>query len=168
MLAVLAILLAVGCTVLVNTLVERRDGVSDVGADGGPVGVGEPAVSGGFEFTVTQVQDDVESFGDAPFTSEPSGRYLVVSVQARNVGEEPEYFASTDARVIGVDGKEYSADESASVLAEEGGTLFEEVNPGSVAEGRIPFDLPRSADPERIELSGWTSYDDPAVILLSD
>lgn len=167
-LAVLAILVIVGCSVLVNQLADSDGGTAGGGEDGGPVGIGEPATSGGFEFTVTRVEDDVDTFGEPPFSSEPKGRYVVVSVEARNTGNEPEYFASTDARVIDTDGREYSADESASVLAEEGGTLFEEVNPGSTAEGKIPFDLPRSAEPEKVELSGWTSFEDPAVILISE
>ncbi|WP_197319639.1 DUF4352 domain-containing protein [Saccharomonospora sp. NB11] len=152
--AILAVLVVV---IVVNT---NRDGgdtatppapVPEEVAEPQPAGVGQPVRDGLFEFTVLDVQDS-PSVGDEFLSETAQGRYVLVSVRVANVGDEARSFLDSDQYLFDAADRRFSTDLSAESLLPDNDVLTNPINPGTVVEGTLVYDVPVNVEPTRIEL----------------
>ncbi|GAA4929565.1 DUF4352 domain-containing protein [Streptomonospora halophila] len=150
-----------------GTGAEPTEGGSS-GGDDEPAALGDAVESGAFSFTVTDVQTGVMEVTDESgfLTETPDGQYVVVSVTVQNVGDEAGYFDSGSQTLVDVEGKEYSTDTAAEIT---GGaeSFLNEINPGNTVDGELVFDVPQGVQLDTLELRGFVSFDDSAVVDLS-
>lgn len=115
-------------------------------------GIGDAARDGKFEFTVSEVEDGVESVGTDMFGERAQGQFVLVHVKVLNIGDEAQYFLDSNQTLVDTEGRKHSADSSAGIYLEDSSTFAEEINPGNSLEGILVFDLPKDAVPASIEL----------------
>jgi Domain of unknown function (DUF4352) len=116
--------------------------------------LGVPFQDSNFEVTVTKVEtgvrqlditDDAKSHGLKPWRS-TNGQYVIVHLTARNVGNVPTFFSTSDSGLVDDAGKTYN-----SVILAPGTPLLgqslgdDDVQPHASASGFIVFDMPNSA-----------------------
>ncbi|MFE5811731.1 DUF4352 domain-containing protein [Streptomyces sp. NPDC056491] len=70
----------------------------------------------------------------------------------RNIGDRAQIFDGSDQKLIDRNGSKYSADVGASLLIDGSESFLEQINPGNAVDGIVVFDIPKGADPVRIEL----------------
>lgn len=149
---------------------EGSGGGSDGGGSGAeePAAIGDTVESGAFAFTVTEVDTSVTEVSDESgfVTETPDGRYVVVDVTVENIGDESGYFDSSSQTLVDVDGKEYSTDTSAEIMADTD-SFLNEINPGNEVEGQLIFDVPEGVELDRLELRDFISLDSSAVVDVS-
>jgi len=116
--------------------------------------LGSSVRDGNFEFTVSNFQCGVPSVGETEFlTKDAQGQYCLVEVEVENIGNEPQYFFSSEQYVYNAAGQKYSADDTATTYANSDSSLWiNEINPGNSVKGVIAFDLPEGTTPETMEL----------------
>ncbi|MGY1690393.1 hypothetical protein [Geodermatophilus sp. SYSU D01105] len=133
------------------------------GAAGGPVPLGQRAAVGDYLVAVTSVDLD----GDAvvedanAFNDPPSGRYVVVEVDAQYVGDdEGKTFWDLSYVFNGTDARQYSDGDCGAILpndAIDAPTL----NPGGSASYQVCMDVPPSAiDGGVLFIEPLVSFDD--------
>ncbi|MGH3730448.1 MAG: DUF4352 domain-containing protein [Micromonosporaceae bacterium] len=128
-------------------------GVDDTGTTEKPAKVGEPVRDGKFEFVVKKVQCGVNEVGDEDFGEQAQGQFCLVTLSVKNIGDEAQPFADSDQKAFGANGKEYSADSDAGLVANENpDTFFADINPGNTLDGVVVFDIPADAELATIEL----------------
>ncbi|MFI1645941.1 DUF4352 domain-containing protein [Streptomyces avidinii] len=126
-------------------------------------GVGEPARDGKFEFTVTRLRPGVGNVGGA-YGQDAQGQFLLVHVTVKNIGDRAQTFDGADQKLVDRNGSKYSADTAAALYLDGSESFLQQINPGVVVDGIVVFDVPKGADPVRIELhdslfSGGTTVD---------
>jgi hypothetical protein len=106
-------------------------------------GVGMPVRDGKFEFTVTDVQADVESVGDQYLNHDAQGQFTLVTVRVKNIGDESQMFDGSNVSGTDSQGRELSSDGEAGIYANENTEAFlNEINPGNAVTAVVVFDLP--------------------------
>ncbi|MFJ3827804.1 DUF4352 domain-containing protein [Streptomyces sp. NPDC090046] len=135
----------------------------DVTDSGRLPGVGEPVRDGKFEFTVTRLQPGVGNVGGA-YGQDAQGQFLLVHVTVKNIGDRAQTFDGADHKLIDRNGSKYSADTAAALYLDGSESFLQQINPGVVVDGIVVFDVPKGADPVRMELhdslfSGGTTVD---------
>ncbi|MFI7353616.1 DUF4352 domain-containing protein [Streptomyces avidinii] len=126
-------------------------------------GVGEPVRDGKFEFTVTRLQPGVGNIGGA-YGQDAQGQFLLVHMTVKNIGDRAQTFDGADQKLIDRNGSEYSADTAAALYLDGSESFLQQINPGNVVDGIVVFDVPKGAEPVRMELhdsmfSGGTTVD---------
>ncbi|GAA2650439.1 MULTISPECIES: DUF4352 domain-containing protein [Streptomyces] len=126
-------------------------------------GVGEPARDGKFEFTVTRLQPGVGHIGGA-YGQDAQGQFYLVHMTVKNIGDRARTFDGADQKLIDRNGSKYSADTAAAIHLDGSDSFLQQINPGNAVDGIVVFDVPKNADPVRIELhdslfSGGTTVD---------
>lgn len=139
---------------------------SDDASEAETVDQDETAESGSFEFTVTDVDDDVDKVGPSQMAETPDGKYVVVSVETKNVGDEAETFWGGEQKLLDEDDTKYSTDDDAAVVMEDSNQLLNEINPGNTADGKLVFDVPEKVTPEYVLFSGGP-FDDAVKVHLT-
>lgn len=112
------------------------------------VGMNESASDGKFTFRVT----DVTTTRGAVGFSKPRGQWAIVTVVVTNTGREEQSFMVANQKLIGSNGAEYEADWVAGAGINDENALSLHLGPGFSTTMRLPFDIPLSVSPERIEL----------------
>jgi hypothetical protein len=116
-------------------------------------GIGTVVRDGEFSFKVTKVEQGVSEIGEGFLASKPQGRYVLVHLTVRNIGDEAQGFSSFNQKLIDTRNREFDADSSAAALSlEESNSLFEHINPGNTVKGIVVFDVPKNFRPKAIEL----------------
>ncbi|MFJ3963953.1 DUF4352 domain-containing protein [Streptomyces sp. NPDC090036] len=115
-------------------------------------GLGEPVRDGKFEFTVTRLQPGVSHVGGGAYGQDAQGQFFLVHMTVRNIGDRAQIFDGSDQKLIDRNGSKYSADVGASLLIDGSESFLEQINPGNAVDGIVVFDIPKGADPVRIEL----------------
>ncbi|KOU24405.1 DUF4352 domain-containing protein [Streptomyces sp. WM6368] len=126
-------------------------------------GVGEAVRDGKFEFTVTRLQAGVGNVG-GEYGQDAQGQFFLVHMTVKNIGDKAQTFDGSDQELIDRNGSKYSADTAAGIYLDGSESFLEQINPGNVVDGVVVFDVPKGADPVRIELhdsmfSGGTTVD---------
>jgi hypothetical protein len=115
-------------------------------------GLGDAVRDGQFEFTVTKVEDGVRDIGNSDFGEVAQGQFILVHVKVENIGGEAQTFDGSDQKLIGLGGKEYSADTGAGISLNDSKSFLEQINPGNSVSGVVVYDVPKSMKPQSIEL----------------
>ena len=87
-------------------------------------------------------------------TYKPLGQFCKVTFTVTNIGNEPQYFESSNQLLIDSVGREYKYESSVS----DDRVWMENLNPGLSLSGYLYFDIPVDADLAYFELhDGWFS-----------
>ena len=113
-------------------------------------GLGEVVEHGAWEITVLSMTDEVPTGDLGMFAEPPSGRWVVVEIEATNTSSGPEYFEASDQVLMDANGAMYERDISAS----EGIGGLDKVNPGGTVSGRLAFDIPEGVDIDHMLVNG--------------
>lgn len=130
---------------LVNTASESR--------------VGQEVRSGPFSFVVTRVDCVGQEVGTPPSTRVAQGRFCLLHLNLRNVGDQPEAYSGSDQLVADASARRYSPGTMAAgpppppLVTGAGETEITDVrlNPGSEIDGVLIFDMPVAAKPAEFE-----------------
>jgi hypothetical protein len=114
--------------------------------------IGTPVRDGKFEFTVTGMKS-ASSIGNQYLKEEAQGKFLLVSVTVKNIGDRAQLFDASSQTLFDTKGREYSADGGAALyLGDAGKSFLEQINPGNVVKGIVVFDIPPGTALDRVEL----------------
>jgi hypothetical protein len=137
-----------GCAALIAIGARSSDSGSGFGSPE-PAPMNSTVSDGKFSFRVTNVERRTQGAG----LSQPRGEYVLVTMTVKNTGGEPQTFFANNQKLFDASGNEYEADSMAAIAlngADSG--WMEDMNPGFTITTRVPFDVPRGTQPDRIEL----------------
>lgn len=113
--------------------------------------IGEAARDGKFQFTVSKFSCGESVVGTSQYLQKTAqGQYCRLSLGIKNIGDRAQSLLSNDQKLIDVNGKEYSADDTATLYAAPQGsasTWYNEINPGNSVSGDLIFDVPKDVTP---------------------
>ncbi|WP_433788800.1 DUF4352 domain-containing protein [Actinoplanes sp. CA-252034] len=114
---------------------------------------GEAVRDGKFEFTVTRVDCSRATVGLEHLKRSAEGRFCVISLTVRNIGESSKYFLGQAQTAYDTTGTAYDSDELAGLYANRGVEAFvQKLGPGEKASGRLVFDVPKGVELATLEL----------------
>jgi hypothetical protein len=132
---------------------------TDPGSSGGgnkPAAVAklnQPAKDGKFQFTVTKMDCSKKSLGKAPVSQKAQGKFCLVNVTVKNIGDEAQLFDSSSQKALDAKGTTYDADGAAGIYLPDAGEAFlNNINPGNQVRGTIVFDVPAAVQVTTLEL----------------
>lgn len=116
-------------------------------------GLNTPVRDGKFEFTVTGVDCSQNVIGEDPITTTANGVFCVAAVNVSNIGNEAQTLDATSQYGYDATNNKYSTDtEAAFYLPNQGGALFNQLNPGTSVTGQLVFDVPAGTQLTTLEL----------------
>lgn len=142
---------------------EAADGSADQGEgeaakpeseqkpSGGPR-TGDPVRDGKFEFVVSKVENGPAQLGDEYLNEKAQGRFVLVTVKVTNIGDEARQLSDSNQKLFDGKGRSYEANSTAAILLPDNEVLYENINPGNSVTGTLVFDVPKGAEPTKIEL----------------
>ncbi|MGH8837202.1 MAG: protein kinase domain-containing protein [Actinomycetes bacterium] len=117
-----------------------------------PPGIGDPVRDGNLEFVVDKLVCGESSIGPPLFRQTAHGQYCVVTLNVRNVKNDPRTFSIVNQKLRDGD-REFSASVLATMAANGSANLINtQLNPEQTAHGLLVFDVPESATPDSMEL----------------
>ncbi|WP_436520957.1 DUF4352 domain-containing protein [Actinoplanes sp. HUAS TT8] len=116
-------------------------------------GLGDPVRDGKLEFVVTRVDCSRTSIGVEHLKRTATGKFCVVSLSVRNIGDGVKLFVGRAQKLYDTAGTEYGSDEVAGIYANQGTESFlHKLDPGGRVAGRLVFDVPKKARPATVKL----------------
>ncbi|WP_239080185.1 DUF4352 domain-containing protein [Paractinoplanes brasiliensis] len=116
-------------------------------------GVGDRVRDGKFEFVVSGVDCSRTTVGSELLKRTAKGRYCVVSLSVRNIGDRSRYFVGGAQKAFDARGISYGNEEIAGIYANRNTqTFLDKLEPGERAAGKLVFDVPRGVRLTRLEL----------------
>lgn len=141
---------------------EKPAKAAKVGTKKNPAPLGRAAGNDSARYTITKVAVR-DSLGQ--MVPAPSGRYVVVTVQAENVKDKTIQISSGDF-VLQVGGNEIEASDNAIFL--DGAFSYEDLSPGLKRTGTIVFDVaPGDAGKGVVKAQAMLSLDDAVYLSLT-
>ena len=128
-------------------------------------GIGTAVRDGQFEFTVTKVEKNVASVGSEYLNEKAQGKYVILHVTVKNIGEKAQLLSDSSQKVRDGSGREFSTDTAAGIYLEDNKVFFNEINPGNAVKGKLVFDMPKGATPATVELHDSPFSDGVSVSL---
>lgn len=128
-------------------------------------GVGTAVRDGQFEFTVTKVEKNVASVGSEYLNEKAQGKYVILHVTVKNIGEKAQLLSDSSQKVRDGSGREFSTDTAAGIYIEDNKVFLNEINPGNAVKGKLVFDMPKGAKPASVELHDSPFSDGVSVSL---
>jgi hypothetical protein len=137
------------------------------------VSIGEETRDGPFTFIVTRFECGGKEIGLTPAVRTAQGRFCLVYVRVRNDGARPEFFDGSAQLLLDSEAREYLPNATFAPLpfgppgappavpqVAPGVHELTEVllNPGSVAEGVLVFDVPQNVTPAQVSLRGGSPF----------
>ncbi|MET0418953.1 MAG: DUF4352 domain-containing protein [Actinoplanes sp.] len=122
-------------------------------------GIGDRVRDGKFEFVVTDLDCSRTRLGDRFLNKDAQGKFCVVTMSVKNIGDEAQMFSGSNQVAFDVKGAEFKNDGAAEFSANSSNeTFLNDINPGNKVTGKVVFDVPRSTVLETIELhdSFWS------------
>lgn len=117
------------------------------------VGLNQPVNDGKFQFIVRSVDCSKKTIGNDPVTTTANGVFCIVSMDVKNVGDQAQTLDASSQYGYDAQGKKYSSDlKSEMYLPNQGGALFNQLNPGSSVSGQVAFDVPAGTKLTKLEL----------------
>jgi Domain of unknown function (DUF4352) len=118
---------------------------------------GQAVRDGKFEFVVGRVDCSRTTLGIEHLKRTAEGRFCVVSLSVRNIGDSSKLFVGPAQKAYDASGVEYGSDELAGIIANRGTEAFlEQLEPGEKVTGKLVFDVP-----EKTELTSLELHDSP-------
>lgn len=114
-------------------------------------GIGSAVRDGKFRFTVTKMTCGKTLIGSADFGSKAQGEFCLVNLSVKNIGDKPQTLFGDNQKLF-IGKREYSADTEAGIYLDNAQSFIEEINPGNSLKGVVVFDVPKGANPDKIEL----------------
>ena len=115
---------------------------------------------GDLEFRVHRVACGRTELGDNATKRRATGRFCLVDLTVRNVGDRPATFSDGDQRARGSDGNTYAADSAAGVLANVNQQIFlNTIDPGNEVTALVVFDIPPDVTISRLQLRATVKTD---------
>jgi hypothetical protein len=118
----------------------------------GTAGLGDAVRDGKFEFTVTKVDRGVKQVGGDLVGEKAQGRFVLVHVTVKNIGDKSQLLDDTSQTVRDTQGREFDADSMAAMVIDGNDVFLNEINPGNTVKGVLVYDMPKDAVPASIEL----------------
>ena len=116
-------------------------------------GIGDPVRDGKFGFVVTKVDCGKPTVGNKYLKTTAKGKFCIVSLSARNVGDQQRIFSGRAQKAYDAAGTEFGNDAVADFYANDNSqTFLKRINPGDKVTGKVVFDVPRTAKLTSIEL----------------
>jgi hypothetical protein len=115
-------------------------------------GLNQAVQDGKFEFTVRSVQCGQTRVGNQFLNKDAQGQFCLVALHVKNIGEEPQTLFGDNMKLFDAEGREFSPDTEAAIYNDDSQTFIEEINPGNEIDGQLVFDVPKDAQPARLEL----------------
>lgn len=113
----------------------------------------QPAKDGKFQFTVTKMDCSKTSIGRSPLTQKAQGKFCLVNVTVKNIGDEAQLFDASSQKALDAQGTTYDADGGAGIYLPDGGEAFlNNINPGNQVKGTLVFDVPPTVKVTSLEL----------------
>lgn len=128
-------------------------------------GLGTPVRDGKFEFTVTNVDCNKTQIGDQYINKQAQGKFCILSISVKNIGDVPQTLNSSDQKVFNDKGQEYTNDSSAEIYLDNNDVLYKDINPGNTVNGKFVFDVPTEAVLVKAELHD-SSFSNGVVVSL--
>jgi hypothetical protein len=156
--------------ILANALGGGSDPASDTSSGGGDTSSEQPADDAGeapeeaaglgtavrdgkFEFTVNGMDCSRSELGTPPVSTTAQGVFCIVSIHVSNIGDEAQFFDASSQTALDAEGREFSANSGAAVyLGDQANSFLEQLNPGSVVEGQLVYDVPAGTQLTQMEL----------------
>jgi len=114
---------------------------------------GDPVRDGKFEFVVARMDCGKSTVTNGYLKTTARGKFCVVSLSARNVGDQSRIFSGRAQKAFDAAGAEFSNDSLADFYANDNSqTFLKRIVPGAKVTGKVVFDVPRSTTPTVIEL----------------
>ena len=127
-----------------------------------PYKIGEKATDDDYQFTVTKIKCGVSRVGDSFPDEKAQGQFCLVSLQVKNVGDDPINYSSENQVLIDTKGKNYSPDDNAWIYLDSADV---ELNPDNTLKTIVPFDIPKKAKPDHLLLKAGVSGASDGVIV---
>lgn len=122
-------------------------------AAGKQAGIGDPARDGKFEFAVSKMDCSKTKVGDQYVNTKAQGKFCLVTLTVRNIGDEAQLFDSSSQKALDAKGTVYDADGAAAMYVnKDAETFLNNINPGNQVKGVIPFDVPKNVTVTTLEL----------------
>ncbi len=116
-------------------------------------GLNTPVRDGKFEFTVSKVDCGKTQVGANSLVKTAQGQFCIVSLSAKNIGNESQYLDASSQKAMDAQGRKFSADGAAGMyLGDQGNTFLNQINPGNAVQGQVVFDIPKDAKISKLEL----------------
>lgn len=128
-------------------------------------GIGTPVKSGDLQFTVTKVVRDQPQVGQEYLTEKAQGRYTLVYVTVRNVGNDSETLLDSEQKIKDADNKTYETDSMAELSMKNNDVWLQQINPGNAVDGVLVYDMPVGVKATAIDFSGGLFKDSATVHL---
>jgi hypothetical protein len=129
-------------------------------------GIGDKAVDGELQFTVTDVKCGIEKVGGEYLSAEPQGQFCKIGLVIANVGNEAATMYSSSQDLYDSKGRKFATDDTAMIYSEsENDTWVNEINPGNSVDGSLFYDVPKDVVLDYIELHGGLFSDGVKVAL---
>ncbi|BEL03918.1 hypothetical protein Q0Z83_021090 [Actinoplanes sichuanensis] len=114
---------------------------------------GDPVRDGQFEFTVTRVDCSKSTVGLEHIKRTAEGRFCVISLTVRNIGDDSKYFVGQAQTAYDGSGTAYDSDELAGLYANRGVEAFvQKLAPAEKVTGKLVFDVPKNVALTTLEL----------------
>jgi hypothetical protein len=121
--------------------------------DDAPAGLNTVVSDGKFDFAVSGMDCSRTEIGESEYLmKEAQGVFCIVSVRVANIGDEAQYFDASSQKALDAQGREYSADSSAAMYLGDSNSFLEQLNPGSVVDGQLVYDVPAGTQLTQLEL----------------
>lgn len=130
----------------------NQDSVDTVNNAKTAAGLNQPVRDGKFEFTVKGIQCGQTKVGSQFLNKEAQGQYCVVSLNIKNIGTEAQTMFGDNQKLIDSQGREFSSDSEAAIYSDQSKVWLEQINPGNAVDGQMYFDVPKDAQPVKVEL----------------
>ncbi|GAB3484588.1 DUF4352 domain-containing protein [Flexivirga lutea] len=128
-------------------------------------GIGDPVKSGNLQFTVTKVVRNQAQVGQDFMAQKAQGRFTLVYVTVRNVGNDSETLLDSEQKIKDADNKTYSPDSGAELVMADNDVWLAQINPGNAVDGILVYDMPVGVQATAIDFSGGLFKDSKTVRL---
>ena len=115
--------------------------------------VGDKVRDGKFEFVVSRVNCSATSIGIEHLKRTAKGKYCVVSLSVRNIGDGSQYFLGHAQKAYDAAGTAYGNDDIAGLYANrDTQTFLQRLDRGERVAGKLVFDVPKAVKLTTLEL----------------
>lgn len=133
-----------------------------------PVAIGEPAVAGDVQWTVTSAERVGELVREGPtpkLTKTEQGSFVTVDFDFTNNGSDPVTLNNASVTLLDGGGRESNPKSDASTYIPEDRRIFlEGVNPGITRPGRVIFEVPPDASGFQLQVGDTKPFGDDALV----
>jgi Domain of unknown function (DUF4352) len=116
-------------------------------------GLGDAVRDGKFEFVVSGIDCSKTTLGNDFLNTKAQGKFCVVSMSVKNIGDEPQTFTGGEQKAYDISGAEFTNDGGAEFYANDNNqTFLNDINPGNKVNGKVVFDVPKTTTLTTLEL----------------